>query len=613
MRRIERWLLLPWVAAMALAGCKGSDQIFVGAAVGSFRPGASPAGYRSTSVVVGDLGSGRVITDANVRLNGVVLTYDDGRLDYEGDVQVAPGSEVELEVLLRSGSGFRASATQFTTYPTLSSPAPHASWSQQCSNVVRWSYAPPTDGGTYALALVEAVDPNLRVWPPSNEDLETMAVDQQSYAFSPGSPPISGDVSEYLLVLGIVRQVPIPSAAAGSVLIVGGFDSVPVRIGNATVVDAIGFTPPRATLPRGGSETFTVQGLNCDSSVVELTPSVPLTSSDPAVLAFDNDRHVATAVEVGDASLAATYGGITGTAPVSVRGTLVDVPPLPYLPPDWQGVAWSGSRFVAVSRGTAGVSTDGLQWNVVDGVFGQDWVQGIAWSGQVFAGVGATIVTSPDGVTWTSRVAYLPTALRAVTWSEQRFVAVGDVGEVMTSDDGSSWTVQDAGTSANLVGVTASAGQVVAVGELSSILTSPDGIRWTSRTLVPASPVVHLVGVAAAGTGFVALGGTNPFAHRLDDQLAVATSSDGADWQLRTFPDAGNFAAAGIAWTGTRLLAVDRLGVILSSADATSWSQVLDPPWQVARTGDFPYFNAVAAAGETLISVGDRGVILQGP
>jgi hypothetical protein len=598
---------------MALAGCKASDRIFVGAAVGSFRPGASPAGYRSTSVVVGDVGSGRPVTDARVRVNGVVLTYDDALQDYEGDIQLTPGSTVELEVALLNGLGLQASTTQFTTYPTLTSPSSHVSWSQQCSNVLRWSSGGPTDGATYALGLVEAVDPNRRIWPPPPGDLETVAVDQQSYTFGPGSTPAAGNVSEYLWVLGIVRQVPIPSAATGSVLIVGGFDSVPVMIGYPLVVEEIGFTPPHATLPRGASETFTVQGWNCDSSVVELTPSVPLTSSDPAVLSFDNDRHVGTAVEVGDAALAATYGAITGTAPVSVRGTLVDVAPLPYLPPDWQGVVWSGSQFVAVSRGAAGVSTDGLHWNVVDGVLGQDWVQGVAWSGQLYAGVGATIVTSPDGVNWTSRVAYLPTALRAVTWSGQRFVAVGDLGEVMTSDDGSSWTVQDAGTSANLVGVTASAGQVVAVGESSSILTSSDGIRWTSRTPLPASPVVHLVGVVGAGSGFVALGGTNPFAHELDDQLAVVTSSDGAAWELRTFPDAGNFAAAGVAWTGTRLLAVDRLGVILSSEGATSWSQVLAPPWQVARTGDFPYFNAAAAAGETLVSVGDRGVILREP
>jgi hypothetical protein len=52
-----------------------------------------------------------------------------------------------------------------------------------------------------------------------------------------------------------------------------------------------------------------------------------------------------------------------------------------------------------------------------------------------FAAVGlnGTIVTSPDGITWTARASGTANDLRGIAWSGTQFAAVGDHGIILTS------------------------------------------------------------------------------------------------------------------------------------------------------------------------------------
>ena len=59
------------------------------------------------------------------------------------------------------------------------------------------------------------------------------------------------------------------------------------------------------------------------------------------------------------------------------------------------------------------------------------------------------------------------------------FVTVGDSGTILTSPDGTSWTKRTSGTSEFLSGVTYGNGLFVTVGNEGTIFTSPDGIYWT--------------------------------------------------------------------------------------------------------------------------------------
>ena len=95
---------------------------------------------------------------------------------------------------------------------------------------------------------------------------------------------------------------------------------------------------------------------------------------------------------------------------------------------------------------------------------------------------GGTILTSPDGVTWTRRISggY---ALYVESYVNGLFVAVGDNGTILTSPDGVTWTARTSGTCDCLSGVTYGNGLFVAVGDKGTILTSPDGVDRKSTRL----------------------------------------------------------------------------------------------------------------------------------
>ena len=70
-----------------------------------------------------------------------------------------------------------------------------------------------------------------------------------------------------------------------------------------------------------------------------------------------------------------------------------------------------------------------------------DYLFSITWSGTQYVAVGGnnytsspprgTIVTSPDGITWTPSTKDVPGNLNCVVWSGSKFVAVGDGGAIL--------------------------------------------------------------------------------------------------------------------------------------------------------------------------------------
>ena len=77
-------------------------------------------------------------------------------------------------------------------------------------------------------------------------------------------------------------------------------------------------------------------------------------------------------------------------------------------------------------------------------------------SGCMFVAVGGSgnILTSTDGILWTSRTSGTSNLLNGVTSANNIFVAVGESGTILTSGDGTSWTSRTSGTSNALYGVT---------------------------------------------------------------------------------------------------------------------------------------------------------------
>jgi hypothetical protein len=149
------------------------------------------------------------------------------------------------------------------------------------------------------------------------------------------------------------------------------------------------------------------------------------------------------------------------------------------------GVTYSNGTFVAVGGyGIIRTSPDGVAWT---GRFSgtRNWIYNVTYGNGKFVAVeggDAFIISLDNGFSWTRRTAgiapppgYSYVGLGGVTYGNGKFVAVGNRATILTSPDGETWTQQDSGASTinNLFSVTYGNGTFVAVGEGGIILTSP--------------------------------------------------------------------------------------------------------------------------------------------
>jgi len=164
----------------------------------SFPTGAVPlefvhAGFNSgVSVEVRDNSSGTPLSNASVTLNGVTLTYAPANQDYEGEIVVAPAGDVTLSVSV-GGASYTAAGTQFTSYPSISSPQSGATWSSLAANLVAWSSVAPPTSSLYALGVL---DPNGQLIWPSGNAFQILPTTATSFTIDSGS--LTVEIGSYL-------------------------------------------------------------------------------------------------------------------------------------------------------------------------------------------------------------------------------------------------------------------------------------------------------------------------------------------------------------------------------------------------------------------------------
>lgn len=188
---------------------------------------------------------------------------------------------------------------------------------------------------------------------------------------------------------------------------------------------------------------------------------------------------------------------------------------------------------------------------------------GVAASANIFVAVGTsgTIVTSPDGITWTTRTSGTTNDLWGCVYTGTQFVAVGKLSTVLTSPDGITWTTRTLPSPLlNLIGVAWGNGQIIVVGESGACRTSPDGITWTIR-----SPGFTLGYSAARNSSLtVVVGGNASY------QTAIRTSPDLVTWTTRSAPTTSMLYS--IIWTGTLFIATGGSGACITSPDGITWT-----------------------------------------
>lgn len=137
-------------------------------------------------------------------------------------------------------------------------------------------------------------------------------------------------------------------------------------------------------------------------------------------------------------------------------------------------VIWAGNQFISIASSNIQTSVNGISWTLrtvpVTGILLQD----IIWTGSLLVVVGnsGTILTSSDGISWTSRNSGTSVTLRNIEWSGSEFVVVGNSGTILSSTDGITWTINNSGTTVALSDVAWNGSKFCITGDSGTILTS---------------------------------------------------------------------------------------------------------------------------------------------
>ncbi|WP_223837203.1 S-layer homology domain-containing protein [Paenibacillus oceani] len=254
-------------------------------------------------------------------------------------------------------------------------------------------------------------------------------------------------------------------------------------------------------------------------------------------------------------------------------------------------VVYGNSMYVAVGdMGTIVTSPDGVSWTNRSPV-STSTLYGVTYnSGKYVAvGVSGTILTSTDGVTWTRQTSNQSTTIYSVTYGSGKFVAVGANGMALTSTDGVSWNSHSSGTTEWYTTVSYGNGKFTAAGGR-TIVTSSDGVSWTSSSS-GASSGTYLYGTAYGNDKYVAVG----------DKGTIATSTNGTSWTSTASVNGINTTFKSVIYINGQFVVVGFNGTVMTSLDGISWNTV--------SSNQSYSFYAVTFNNGMYVSVGYVGMI----
>jgi hypothetical protein len=263
-------------------------------------------------------------------------------------------------------------------------------------------------------------------------------------------------------------------------------------------------------------------------------------------------------------------------------------------------------RFAAVAASGTGnrvmTSENGISWTSRSSSSNSNWVD-IASGNGIFVAISSStnVMISSDGISWQNVTAF-NSIWQSICFGNGIFVAVSNSGspQVMTSPDGLNWTSQTAENNP-WNGVAYGNGIFVAVAGAGTnrIMTSPDGITWTPR-LAPQNNQWKSI---CFGNGqFVAIS--------IDGTNRVMTSPDGINWTLRTQSQSnfwfditygnGLYVVVGISGTNR----------IMTSPDGITWTNRTAPTadqWYAIEYGN-GIFVSVSQTGTNRVITSTDGI-----
>lgn len=281
--------------------------------------------------------------------------------------------------------------------------------------------------------------------------------------------------------------------------------------------------------------------------------------------------------------LSANSGGVTRSIDNAATWSRV------YTQTAFSGIVYTPFGWIAVAVDAIATSVTGLSgtWGTLATNIANGVSRPISYgAGQyVQAGGGKPLLaTSPDLITWTSRVNSLPNIItNANAYGNGQYVFVGFTGMIQSSPDGINWTprVSGMGNQAIRDVIYAEQGIFVAIsGSTATLTTSVDGINWTTRT-----NAISSFGIASNASSIVTVGGGG-----------ISTSIDsGTTWLPQT--QLANQTLISVAWNGSQYCAVGNANtIILGTTGGTEWTKIIPNGFGLGFitqiTADNTYFYA---------------------
>jgi len=311
----------------------------------------------------------------------------------------------------------------------------------------------------------------------------------------------------------------------------------------------------------------------------------PFASSELSALAYAGGRFLASSPDWQESPITRFFTSFDGES----WGT--SSAPIPEYFSDF---AYGNGTYVGISyypSSSVALSADGTNWTVHP--LSAFAAYAVAFGAGRFAAT--SLASSTDGLNWSVVPRIATNGLWDITFAAGRFVAVGRFGAIATSTDGLNWLEVSGGSTRNFRDITRGGGLYVAVGNDGMLLTSPDGATWTARV---SDTTNNLRGITFFQDRFVVVGEQD------ESGATVLTSADGATWSRSTAP--GNLF--GLAHNGKRLIAVGDNGVVVTSIDGLTWTNVFSAsrPNPVGNRD----LNAVTWGGGRFVAVGREGRVI---
>ena len=128
-----------------------------------------------------------------------------------------------------------------------------------------------------------------------------------------------------------------------------------------------------------------------------------------------------------------------------------------------------------------------IYWSIQSPSGLTDAIWGVTYANGTFAAVTSLgkVLTSADGLAWSSQTAAQGTLLESIAYGNGTWVIVGDMGTILVSTDLKTWVSANIATTNRLNSVLYNGSTWMAVGEADTIIISTDAINWT---VVPIPP-----------------------------------------------------------------------------------------------------------------------------